>query len=389
MINLIGQEAKDDLLSRGYSRRQLMRTAILAGGAASLILNPERAFAADAAPARKMIKIGLNECWTGPMPPGLAAAAAILPEGNRYSPNDERGDFIRTVSKLENIPEDYIQPWPGSNEALARSVVAFCSPTKGLVTADPTYETAGRAAAFLETPKKAVPLKADYSHDVRAMLAADPNAGLYYVCSPNNPTGTITPLADIEWLVENKPAGAIVVIDEAYIHFSAAYPNNTSTHLVVAGKDVIIMRTFSKIFGMAGMRMGYAMARPDLLKKLQLHDAGTMTILLPVPAVACATASLTAHDLIEQRRKDLNEMRGMTVEFLQKRNMRFIGPSEANMIMVDWKTKTAKDMQAAFRAQGIEIARPFATWPTVSRITIGSKADMRAFFEAFDKVTTA
>ena len=154
--------------------------------------------------------------------------------------------------------------------ALARAVVAFCSPAKGLVTADPTYETAGRAAQFLGVPVKAVPLKADYSHDVKAMLAANPNAGVYYICNPNNPTGTMTPMADIEWLVDNKPAGSIVVIDEAYIHWTAGYPNNTATHLAAAGKDVMIMRTFSKIFGMAGMRVGYFMGRPDLIKKM-LH----------------------------------------------------------------------------------------------------------------------
>ena len=128
-----------------------------------------------------------------------------------------------------------------------------------------------------------MPLKADYSHDVKAMLAANPNAGIYYVCSPNNPTGTITPMADIEWLVDNKPAGSIVVIDEAYIHWTAGYPSNTATHLAAAGKDVLIMRTFSKIFGMAGMRVGYCMGRPDLVKKLRLHDDGALSGQLPIP----------------------------------------------------------------------------------------------------------
>ena len=107
-------------------------------------------------------------------------------------------------------------------------MLAYCSPTKGVVTADPTYETVGGAAKFLGAPVKPVPLKADYSHDVKAMLAADPNAGVYYVCNPNNPTGTMTPTADIEWLVNNKPAGSMVVIDEAYIHWTTDYPGNSS-----------------------------------------------------------------------------------------------------------------------------------------------------------------
>jgi len=323
------------------------------------------------------------------MAPGAKAAADVIAQCNRYSPNDERGRLIKAISAMEKIPEDHIVPWPGSNEALARSVVAFCSPTKGLVTADPTYETPGTAAKYIGAPIKAVPLTADYRHDVKAMLAANPKAGLYYVCSPNNPTGTLTPMADIEWLVANKPAGAIVVVDEAYIHFTSGYPGNTATHLVAAGKDVLILRTFSKIFGMAGMRVGFAMGRPDLLVKLNMHDDGALNTDLPIPSVACATASLTQTGLIADRRKQLAEVRGMTVDFLKKHNLRLILPTETNMLMVDWKTKTAHEMQTAFRAQGVEISRTFPAWPTVSRITIGSKADMEGFFAALNKVVSA
>ena len=109
-------------------------------------------------------------------------------------------------------------------------------------------------------PISHVPLTSDYRHDVKAMLAANPNAGVYYVVNPNNPTGTMTPMAEIEWLVDNKPAGSIVLLDEAYIHWTKDYPNNTATHLVRAGKDVVLTRTFSKVFGMAGARVGYLMA---------------------------------------------------------------------------------------------------------------------------------
>ncbi|MES2294305.1 MAG: pyridoxal phosphate-dependent aminotransferase [Pseudomonadota bacterium] len=389
MFRVLTDIGKDDLLSRGYSRRHMLRAAMLVGGGATaLAMNPEIAFAADA-PARGRIQISLNECWTGPMAPGAKAAADVIAQCNRYSPNDERGRLIKAISAMEKIPEDHIVPWPGSNEALARSVVAFCSPTKGLVTADPTYETAGTAAKYIGAPIKAVPLTADYRHDVKAMLAANPKAGLYYVCSPNNPTGTLTPMADIEWLVANKPAGAIVVVDEAYIHFTSGYPGNTATHLVAAGKDVVIMRTFSKIFGMAGMRVGFAMGRPDLLVKLNMHDDGALNTDLPIPSVACATASLTQAGLIADRRKQLAEVRGMTVDFLKKHNLRLILPTETNMLMVDWKTKTAHEMQTAFRAQGVEISRTFPAWPTVSRITIGSKADMEGFFAALNKVVSA
>lgn len=389
MTKTMTKDGRDDLLARGYSRRQLMRAAMIIGGsAAGFAFGPELAIAAPASHAR--IRIGLNECWAGPFPPGVKAAAALISQCNRYSPNDERAALVRAIARIENIPEDHISIWPGSNIALARSVIAYCSPTKSLVTADPGYETAPRAAKWLGAPIKAVPLKPDYSHDVKAMLAADPNAGLFYVCSPNNPTGTLTPNAEIEWLVNNKPARAMVLIDEAYIHWTRDYPNNTSTHLARAGKDVLIMRTFSKIFGMAGMRVGYFMARPDIIKKLQMFDDGYLSYDLPMPSIACATANLTQHDLLNQRRKDLIETRMMTEEYLRKRNLKLIGASEANMLMVDWKSKTAKEMEAAFRAQGVEIAGPrWPNWPTVSRITIGSSDDMKGFFAALNKIVAA
>lgn len=388
MIHRIREEVKDDLLSRGYSRRQMMRAAmIFGGGATALTLSPEMAFAQGRQAAK--VRIGQNECWTGPMAGGARAAAAAIAVSNRYSPNDEHGQLVRAIAAIEKVPEDHIMTWPGSNEALARSVVAFCSPARSLVQADPTYETSGRAAKFLNVPIKNVPLKADYSHDLRAMSTTDGNAGVIYVCNPNNPTGTMTANSEIEWLVNNKPQGSIVVIDEAYIHWTRDYPNNTLSHLAAEGKDVLVMRTFSKIFGMAGMRIGYTMGHPELLAKLRLHDGGSLSNQLPIPSAACAVASITDTASIAARRKTLMENRAMTVDFLTKRGLKLIGPSEANMLMIDWKTKSSKEMQEAFRNQGVQIARVFPTWPTVSRISIGSKEDMEGFFAAFNKVVSA
>jgi histidinol-phosphate aminotransferase len=382
-------EAQDDLMSRGYSRRSLARIAAvfsLGAAAAATMGRPAWASAGvpDAAPNAK-VRIGANECWTGPMAPGVAAAAAIISQGNRYAPQDQRGDFIKAVMQVEGVPYDHVAPWPGSSDPLSRSVVTFCSPTRGLVTANPTFELAGRTAAWLGAPVKAVPLTADYRHDVKAMLAADPNAGLYYICTPNNPTGTITPVEDIEWLVANKPAGSIVLIDEAYTHF-AGVPVCSS--MATAGKDVIVMRTFSKIFGMAGMRMGYIMARPDIIGKMMRYDGGMQSGALPLPSLTCATASLTAADLIAARRREMREARGMAIEHLTKRGLT-VAPTDANMFMVDWKTKPAGVMQAAFRTQSVEIGRSWPIWPTVSRVTVGSMSDMTAFCEALDKVWTA
>ncbi len=382
----IKEEMKDDLLSRGYSRRQMFRTAMMfAGGAAALSMSGEAALAADDDAGGGMVRIGLNECWAGPMTPGLKAGTAALANSNRYSPNGEIETLTKTISTIENIPVDHIAVYPGSGGILSRAIVAYCSPTKGLVMADPSYNNVVRTAQFIKAPVGLVALTSDYRHDMKAMLAANPNAGLYYVVNPNNPTGTMTPMSEIEWLVDNKPAGAVVLIDEAYIHWTTDYPNNTANHLVRAGKEVIIARTFSKIFGMAGARCGYLMAQPDVLKKVQLFESDRPSM----ATAACANASLTAQSLIDARRKLLIANRDMTVDFLTKRGLKVIGPSHGNMVMVDWKTKTAKEMGEIYKARGVQIAAPrWPVWPTVGRISIGTKKEMEAFFAATNKILT-
>ena len=379
------EDARDDLLDRGYSRRQLARVAGIfgAGAVAASLGRPAWASGGvpDPAPTAK-VRIGANECWTGPLVPGQRAAQKIIANSNRYAPHDERNDFLKAVMAVEGVPYDHIAPWPGSSDPLSRAIVSFCSPQRGLVTADPTFELAGRTADWLGAPVKRVPLTAEYAHDVRAMLAADPNAGLYYICTPNNPTGTITPIADIEWLIANKPAGSVVLVDEAYTHF-AGVP--VASPLVTAGRDVIVLRTFSKIFGMAGMRMGFTMARPDILAKMMRYDGGMQSGALPLPSLACATASLTAAPLIAARRTEMVQARGIALDHLRARNIA-VKPTNANMFMIDWKTRPAKDVQAAFRAQSVEIGRSWPIWPTVSRVTVGSAAEMKAFCIALDKV---
>src|SRR4051812_35099021 len=124
------EEVQDDLLGRGFGRRDLARIAAVfgVGAAAATLGRPPWASGGvpDAAPTAK-VRIGSNECWTGPFMPGQKAAAAIIASGNRYAPHDERGDFIKAVMAVENVPYDHVAPWPGSSDPLCRSVVTFCS----------------------------------------------------------------------------------------------------------------------------------------------------------------------------------------------------------------------------------------------------------------------
>lgn len=382
---MLNEDTREDLLARGYSRRQLGRVAALMGAAGALSTSLRPAFAQSQA-ARGMagaVQIGANECWTGPFPAAAEAAARIIAHGNRYDPDNERGKLIKTVATVEKLPEDRILAWPGSGDPLVRSVISFCSPTKGLVTADPTFESAWRAAGWLEAPLQKVPMAQGKGADVQAMLAANPNAGLYYICTPNNPTGTITPLSDIEWLLANKPKESVVLVDEAYIHFSETL---SAAPLVAGRDDIIVMRTFSKLFGMAGIRLGLTFADPALHKRMMRYDGFQVTGTLPITAMACGAAAYTQFDAIKARRNEMIANREWTVAELKKRGIAVLPGSEGNMFMVDWKTRPAKEVQQALLAQKVQIGRNWPIWPTVSRVTVGSASEMQAFIAAVDKV---
>lgn len=386
---MLDRELTEQLLDRGYSRRSLGRIAALIGGGTALSSLLGTAASAQSQAARGVagaVQIGANECWTGPFPVAAQAAADIIARGNRYDPADERGKLVRTVAAVEKIPEDRVVTWPGSGDPLVRSVISFCSPTKGLVTADPTFESVWRAAAWLEAPVAKVPLAPGGGTSARAMLAANPAAGLYYICSPNNPTGTVTPLAEVEWLVANKPADSVVLIDEAYLHFSDA---PSAVNLAATRDDVMVMRTFSKLFGMAGMRLGLTFAAPELHKRMMRYDGFQVTGTLPMTAVACGNAAYTQADLIKARRAEMIAVREDTIAQLKQRGLTVHPNSQANMFMVDWKDRQAKDVQAALLAQKVQIGRNWPIWPTVSRVTVGSASEMKAFVAAVDAVTKA
>ncbi|QHC35311.1 pyridoxal phosphate-dependent aminotransferase [Komagataeibacter xylinus] len=396
---LLSKESQEDLLERGYSRRQFGRISALLGlGSAAMAASPllSRTAAAKSAAGAGgkaqieeiqskvgMVRLGSNECWTGPFPAAAQAGAAMVPYGNRYEPSDLRSQLIQTVSQVEKVPETHILPWPGSSDPLSRTVVTFCSPTRGLVTADPTFESSWRTAAWLGVKVTKVPLRAEnkYVTDVKAMLAADPNAGIYYVCSPNNPTGTVTPLADIKWLVAHKPAGSIVLVDEAYIHFAGA---PSAAKLVAENKDVVVLRTFSKLFGMAGLRLGLSMARPDLHAKMMRYDGASQSGTLSIVALATGTSSLTQSAAIVERRNQMIAAREETFAHLKKRGLTYL-PSNANMFMVDWK-QPAQTMRDAFASRKVDIGRSWPIWPTMSRVTVGSAEDMKAFCAALDQI---
>ena len=383
-MTVLTRKQQEDFLSRGFSRRSFGRIATMLTAGAALPFSSEPALAqlskVDAPP--DSVFINSNENPLGPSPAARDAAKIMVDNGGRYLFN-ETTKVRNLLAQQEGLPEDHVRIYPGSSYPLTWSVLAFCSPTKPYVFGDPGYEAGGRAAQYIGEKVMNIPLTKNYTHDVKAMVAASPDAGLIYICNPNNPTGTLTPQDDIAWLIANKPKGSIVLLDEAYTHIAPTAPFNTA--YVKDGKDVVILRTFSKIYGMAGLRAGAAIGRPDLLAKVDAYSQGNG--MLPITAMAAAYASLKDPNLVPDRRKRIGDVRNDTFNFLDKNNFKFV-PSVSNCFMVDVK-QPGRQVIAALAKEKVVVGRVWPAWPTYVRVTVGLPDEMQKFQAAFLKVMSA
>ncbi len=396
----LSKEAVKDILERGYSRRQIAHVAL--GAAAvmpffhELLLGQEPQDAAGAIAAQRAaagrggrggrggsggfggrgggggrasdpdaVRINQNENPMGPTKEGLEAIAKVSPLAWRYTPAGDNNELEALVASTEGVKPEYTTIYPGSGPALADLHPAFTSPTRSWVMGSPGYGEGGGGRNGERGKTIAVKLRPDYTHDVEAMIKADPNAGVFYICNPNNPTGTTTPRKDFEYILANKPKGSILVIDEAYVHFSGR--DNMSTDLVAKDKDVIVLRTFSKIYGMAGLRAGIAYGRPDLLDQLaKFGKPGNLS----QGTRACAAASLKANaTVIPERVAIYTQNRAMTYEAMDKLGVKYV-PTAANFFMMSIPGMTGTQVGAAMQAKKISLANRWATeWPQHIRVT--------------------
>ena len=369
-------------IDRGLDRRSFLRVAAFAGAAATIgsFCESQLAYAQvrhHSPLPDDLVILNANENPLGPCEAARAAMVEGIAQSGRY--HDEYAEQLTNLFAQQNgLKPEYVQPYAGSSQPVAYSVLAFCGPDKGVVMGTPGYESAAFTAKTFNAPVAEVPLTKEGAHDVRAMVAASANPGMYYIANPNNPTGTVTSRADIEWLLANKPKGAVLVLDEAYIHFSETTP---CLDLAVADKDIIVLRTFSKLYGMAGARVGLVIARPDLLQRV--NDKGGFTF-CPVPAMKAGIASLNDAQVIAKRKKINADARQETLAWLAAKGYEFTA-SQANCFMIETKrpTKTVIDAMAL---QGVLIGRPWPVWPTHVRITVGTAEEMARFRTAFQAV---
>lgn len=321
----------------------------------------------------RTVYLNFNECPLGPSPAALQAVARALPLGGRYHFELAAQLHDQYAAHL-GLPKDHVALFPGSSDPLNRAGHLFTSASAAVVVPDPTFEAVAEVAAAHGAPVRKVPLMADASHDVEAMAAIDPAAGLIYVCNPNNPTGSVTPRARIEWLLAHKPAQAVVLVDEAYIHYS---DQPSVAALVTSRDDLVVLRTFSKLYGMAGLRLGAALAAPKLLERLEALGGNPLS----VPAMVAGSASLRDDALVPTRRADNARIRSQTIAWLQAQGHTCL-PSESNCFMVDVHGD-GRAFAQAMAGQGVVVGRSWPVWPQRVRITVGTEAQMQRFREAF------
>ncbi|MGY2275394.1 MULTISPECIES: pyoverdine biosynthesis transaminase PtaA [Pseudomonas] len=351
------------------------RRSLLAISAALPLLGRlDWAMAAPPPAKSDKVRLNYNESPYGPSGAAREAMQRGIAASGRY-PYGHMYKLAGLFAQQQGIAEEQVAVFAGSMAALRYAVLAFTTETRGLVMATPSYEVPRQAAESNKAPVKEVSLDAEHAHDIPAMLAADPQAGMLYLCNPNNPTGTITPTEAIRHALANKPKGSVLVVDEAYIDFADApsVVSWTKEH-----DDLLVLRTFSKIYGMAGARLGLAIGHPALLERLAVFGGDN------VPAgttLLGGLASLEDVKLLPQRKALNNQLRDETVAWLKGRGFTCTA-SQANCFMIDVK-QPAEQVIEKLAAQGVLIGRVFKGWPQWVRVTVGNKQEMQRFREVF------
>lgn len=367
------------------SRRTFAGTLGAAAGVA-ILDTPLMSRAAEAATRRvrpsDAVILSSNENPYGPSAGALEAAAKAA--ANRY-PDALEEEAREAIAKHHGVAVDQVLLGCGSSEILRMADMAFSGPGRRVVAAEPTFEAVLMFAKVLHADGVKVPLTADFRHDLPKMAdACDASTGLLYVCNPNNPTATIVTGDEMAAFAAKVPASAMILVDEAYHHFVEDPRYRSSLELIAKHPNVVVARTFSKIYGMAGLRLGYAVGSKETIAAMAPYASWSNT---NAAVLAAAAASLADPNLVPRQKKLLNDTRKWLVSELTKQGRRTM-PSEANFVMVDVGGDVAPVIQA-FRARKILVGRKFPSLPTWLRVTVGKRDEMAAFLAALPEIVPA
>src|SRR5579863_1378202 len=336
---------------------------------------------AKSAEGDEVIRIDFNENPYGPCPRAISAITSSEAIACRY-PDELRVRAAHSIATLNHVAPENVVLGCGSTEILPACDAAFVGAQKQLVIAEPTFEAVTYYASVCRARAVKVPLTSDFRHDLPAMARACANGtGLVYVCNPNNPTATINTRAEFADFISKVPASTYVLADEAYFHF-VEDPRYTSViDMIPQHKNLIVARTFSKVYGMAGMRLGYAVGQRDTIHSVSQQltfDNGNAAVLL------AAIASLNDPEVVPLNKKRLNDSRKWVMDQMVKSGYRVI-PSQANFFMVDTGAEVTPVIHA-FHERKILVGRKFPSMPNWLRVTVGKPEEMQKFLAVFREI---
>lgn len=336
--------------------------------------------------AHAPVRIDSNENPVGPGRSALDAIRAHLDESNRY-PILAEDDLVESIAKLQGVSANNVILGCGSGELLRAADYAFTSRTAAYVGAAPTFEAPGEFAKFLGAETRMVPVDSQLGLDLGAMGAAARGAGLVYICNPNNPTATAHSRDDVAAFiaaVHRASPSTTVLVDEAYFEYVDAPGYGTLIPVALENPRVVVLRTFSKVYGMAGLRIGYAVGRTETLASMKQWVLGSNVSQLTLVAAHGALAD-QAHIVAEVKRNQA--VKAFTKQFFAARGFRMSG-GDANFVMVDIKQDAAAFKKAAL-AKGIAVGRAFPPLTTHARITFGTMDEMKRATAAFAELLGA
>ncbi|MFN8006263.1 MAG: aminotransferase class I/II-fold pyridoxal phosphate-dependent enzyme [Terriglobia bacterium] len=328
----------------------------------------------------ELVKIDGNENPYGPSQMAMQAIRDAISRSNRYVLSADK--LQRAIALHHQVGLGMIQVGYGSSEILKMAAEAFLGPGKKLIVASPTYEGMARVSEVQGATVVRVPLDSQFRHDLRKMQeAVTEDTGLIYICNPNNPTATYVTADALGQFVNQLPPRIPIVVDEAYFHYVEDPAYRTALESVMNNKPVIVTRTFSKIYGMAGLRLGYAVAREDLIAKMAAHRVWLNSNAL---TLAAGLACFEDQAFISWNRSQNRGARDYVVGELRKMGYETI-PSQVNFFMIDLK-RNMQPVQAALRDRQVMVGRPFNPLTNHLRVTVGTRPEMERFLVEFKQV---
>jgi len=371
------------------SRRRFAQ--LLGAGAAAAIVKPALSFAGEPAASpgtESVVRLSANENPYGPSPEALKAMNDAFGLACRY-PDEQNDLLIEKLAKINGVNRDQVLLGDGSGEILKLCAETFTGSTtpnrkkagRGtLVAADPTFEAILNHASVNGAEVVKVPLTGNFSHDLPKMAAAA-KQGLIYICNPNNPTASITPKNELSEFIAKTPRQTMILVDEAYFHYADSPDYESVIPLVKNYSNLIVARTFSKIYGMAGLRCGYCVAQHDTIERMRPHQSWDSVNIM---ALAAAAASLDDPDQVANGKRLNSEAKTFVTAEIDKMGYKQI-PSQANFIMFDLK-RPVVPLIKALKERNVQVGRLFPALPKHMRLTIGKKSEMESFLAAFRQV---